>query len=87
MLTNLDRHKAKTRANKWDRLGFRYKSINQLSKKHSLNCGCAMCKLVSSHHNIENKKDRLKARKELNDEKQICLHNFISIDGQLTKIY
>jgi hypothetical protein len=65
MFTNLDRHISKTRSKKWDRLGFKYKTINSQSKKHSLNCGCRLCKSLTSYYKAKNKRERSQVKKEM----------------------
>ncbi len=65
MLTPEDRHYAKKRKRKWDNFGWFYRGINYLSKNHSLNCGCGWCKYETYKRRLENKQERLNARKEL----------------------
>lgn len=65
MLTEDDRHYAKKRKRLWDNFGWVYKSVNYLSKNHSLNCGCSMCRMRTYYNRFENKQERLKSRMEL----------------------
>lgn len=60
-----DLTKAKSRKKLWDHFGWGYKTLSQLNKNHSLNCGCAMCRTKTFFHRYERKKERLNARKEI----------------------
>ncbi len=62
MLKNKDRHYAAKRKKLWDSFGWVYRGTNYLSKNHSLNCGCKLCRMKTLHNRLENKKNRLRAR-------------------------
>jgi len=62
MLTNKDRQYAEKRKKLWDSFGWVYRGTNYLSKNHSLNCGCKLCRMKTLNNRLENKKNRLKAR-------------------------
>ena len=65
MLTPQDRRYAKKRKAKWDTFNLTYKGVNDLSNNGSLNCGCIICKLNTYYRRVENKKAKLRARREL----------------------
>ena len=50
----------KKRKKLWDHFGWGYRSPNQLLKRHSLNCGCSMCRMRT----FLKRRDRRKARHE-----------------------
>lgn len=60
-----DIHVALKRKKLWDYFGWTYKGFGYLSKNHSLNCGCALCKGQTEYYRRKNKKERLKAKREL----------------------
>jgi len=72
MLTNKDKRYGKKRKRLWDIFGWSYYGIANLSKRHSVNCGCGMCKAKTFYNRYENKQNRLKVKqdikKELNNE-------------------
>ena len=67
MLTNLDRHKAITKRNRFKIFDYNYpgSGIGYFNNHRSFNCGCSMCIATSQQHRIENKRDRAKAKNEL----------------------
>jgi len=67
MLTILDRHKAIVNRNRFKIFDYNYpgSGIGYFNNHRSFNCGCAMCKSITEHHNIENKRDRAKSKLEL----------------------
>ncbi len=42
----------------WDIMGFVYRSKNELRKRHSLNCGCGMCRFNTFIKRAERRKER-----------------------------
>jgi hypothetical protein len=68
MLTNKDRDYAKKRKRVWDNFGWVYRGVNYLSKNHSLNCGCSMCKMKTYYNRLGRKQERINARRALEDE-------------------
>ena len=65
MLTKKDYYKALSRKKLWDHFGWTYKGISYLSKNHSLNCGCSMCRARTYFKRLKNKQKRLKLKQEL----------------------
>lgn len=49
----------------WNTFGWVFNSDNYLSKNHSLNCGCSMCRTKTYFRRLGNKQERLKARNEI----------------------
>lgn len=68
MLTTKDRDYARKRKRMWDHFGWVYRGVNYLSKNHSLNCGCGMCKMKTYCNKLERKQDRKSARRALRKE-------------------
>jgi len=64
MLTEKDREYAKKRKRMWDCFGWTYRGINDLSKNHSLNCGCGICRARTHYKKLKRKQDRKNARHE-----------------------
>ena len=77
MLTNKDRHYAEKRKRVWDHFGWVYRGVNYLSKTHSLNCGCSMCKMTTYYNRLGRKQERINARRDLEWE----LNNIASENG------
>jgi hypothetical protein len=65
MLTNKDREYAKKRKRVWDLFDWKYMGVQYLSKNHSLNCGCATCRMITYERKYKNKQKRLSDRKEI----------------------
>ena len=65
MLKLSDRRKVAKRKKLWDIFRWGYKGIGDLHQNGSLNCGCAMCKMKTYYHRLENKQQRLKNKLEL----------------------
>lgn len=68
MLTNKDREYAKKRKKLWDNFGWIYRGVNYLSKNHSLNDYCSLCRMKTYNNRLKNKRERLNIRKYLKDK-------------------
>ena len=67
MLSKKDRRYARKRKRLWDVFGWIYRSVNSLSKNHSLNCGCSMCCADTYYKRYERRQDRHKAKQKLKE--------------------
>ena len=70
MLKDKDRNYAKKRKRLWDIFDWTYRGdgINYLSRNHSLNCGCGMCRAETFYNRLERKQERLTARLSLKND-------------------
>lgn len=72
MLRKKDILIAKRRKKLWDIMKWGYKSIMSLSKNHSLNCGCSICRYHTYEKRLQNKrvrhKNKIQLLKELNNQ-------------------
>jgi len=59
---------AQKRGKRWDALKLTYKSLNQLSKTHSLKCNCSQCRMITYLKRLENKQQRLQLKTDLKNE-------------------
>jgi hypothetical protein len=59
----------KKRKKLWDHFGWGYKTANQLLKRHSLNCGCSICRARTFFKRKQRRDKRHESKIELkNDE-------------------
>lgn len=58
----------KKRKNLWNIFGWVFKTESSLSKNHSLNCGCSMCRMKTFYNRLENKQERLDNRNKLRSD-------------------
>ena len=65
MLTKKDRLYSLKRKRIWDKMGYIYKSINQLSKNHSLSCNCSICRYKKFEKDYRHSQNRNKIKREL----------------------
>lgn len=68
MITKQDRLYAIKRKKLRNVFGWPYKGVNDLSKNHSLNCGCAMCRAKTFFRRYENKQERLKSKQDIQNQ-------------------
>ena len=71
MLRKKDRLYARKRKKLWDTFDWTYKSVNALSKNHSLNCGCSICRYKTYSRRYKNKQNRLKEKMNIRKELEI----------------
>ena len=58
-------NKMKARVKFWKQMGFGFQYENQLFKRHSLNCGCGICKINTFYKKYRHKQERIKVRSNI----------------------
>jgi hypothetical protein len=67
MKRNINIDKLRSRKRLWDVFGWFYKSINALSKNHSLNDSSGYSRCKTSIRRLSNKRDRILSKKNINN--------------------